>query len=88
MVDAMDDMTDEELLALYRQRDHWITLEAAKSYHHYIQRWRHLKRELREGEQARRRAAKLERDLRNATPSPSHPPLPLAERYAAGRGRR
>ena len=37
-----------------------------------------LTRELSEGEQARRRAEKLEQDLRTAIPSPPHPPLHLA----------
>ena len=48
------------------------------------QKFAHLKRELREGEQARRRAAKAEKDLRTAVPSPPRPPLRIAERYGAG----
>jgi len=52
------------------------------------QKFAHLKRELKEGEHARRRAAKLEQDLLTAIPSAPHPPLHLAERYAPGRPRR
>ena len=43
------------------------------------QKFAHLKRELREGEQARRRAAKVEQDLRTAVPSPPRPPLRIAD---------
>ena len=54
------------------------------------QKFAHLKHAVREAEQARRRAAKLEQDLRTAVPSPPHPhpPLRIAERYATGRPRR
>ena len=52
------------------------------------QKFAHLKRELREGEQARRQAAKPEQDLRTALRCPSHSTLSLAEGYATGRPRR
>ena len=48
------------------------------------QKFAHLKRELRAGEQARRRAAKVEQDLRTAVPSPPRPPLRIADQYVAG----
>ena len=47
----------------------------------------HLKHAAREAEQARQRAARLEKDLRTAIRPPLGPPLQLAERYAAGRSR-
>jgi hypothetical protein len=53
----------------------------------YIQRWCHMETAYKEGEQARRRAAKLERDLRTAVRPPLRPPLALAPRYAGGRCR-
>jgi hypothetical protein len=48
------------------------------------QKFAHSKRGLREGEQARRRAAKLEQGLRTAVPSPPRPPLRIADQYVAG----
>ena len=48
------------------------------------QKFAHLKRDLSEGEQARRRAAKVEQDLRTAVPPPPRPPLRIADQYVAG----
>jgi len=59
-----------------------LTIERAS------QKFAHLKRGLQEAEQARRRAAKLEQDLRTAVSPPLRPPLHVEERYAAGRPRR
>lgn len=82
------DASDEEILAYYRQRDPYITLESAKKHWRYSMRWWHLAGAAKRAEEARRRAAKLEKDLRTAIRPPLGPPLQLAERYAAGRPRR
>jgi hypothetical protein len=83
------DVTDEEILAYYRRNhDPYITLEAAKKHWHYTRRWWHLAEGAKRREQASRRAAKLEQNLRTTICSPSHSPLSLAERYATGRPRR
>ena len=82
------DASDEEILAYYRQRDPYITLDTAKKHWLYSMRWWHLAGAAKRGEVARRRAAKLEKDLRTAVPSPPSPPLRIAQRYAAGRPRR
>ena len=83
------DASDEEILEYYRQhRDPYITLEAAKKHWRYSMRWRHLAGSAKRSEESRRRAAKLEEDLRTAVRPPLGPPLQIAEHYAAGRPRR
>jgi hypothetical protein len=57
-------------------------------FRRHAARWRHLDGQLRRGEEAPRRAEKVERDLRTAVPPPPSPSLSLAPRYAAGRPRR
>jgi hypothetical protein len=82
------DVSDEEILAHYRERDPYITLESAKKHWRYSMRWWHLAAARKRAEEARRRAGKLEKDLRTAIRPRLGPPLKIAERYAAGRPRR
>ncbi len=80
--------SDQEILAYYRQRHPYITLEHAKKHWHYSVRWWHLARsaEVRK-EQERRDAERLLREKLWPTTRPVARPtknagrLEIAERY-------
>ena len=88
------DASDEEILAYYRQRDPYITLDTAKKHWCYSMRWWHLARsaEARK-EQERGDAERLLREKLWPTTRPVARPskdagtLEIVERYAAGRPR-